>query len=143
MTPREQIYSTLFSLVASTSGIKTSGRRVKQFTEVNPADQPAVYMVQKRETAQFQTKLPTKWQLHVDFILYGHNSGQPQVSPMTSLNPIIDSIVNALQPAVINYEQTLGGLCERCRIDGDIITDEGVLGDQAIVVIPVTIFLPQ
>ena len=143
MRSRELIYQTFFSLVTSAPGIKTSGRRLLQYTEVSPPDQPALFMVQKREAAKIQTKLPTIWTLYVDLVLYGHNSGQPSVAPMSLLNPIVDSIVNILLPSFQPDDQTLGGLVHRCRVEGDIVTDEGMLGDQAIIVIPVTIYVPQ
>lgn len=145
MTPRETIYAAVFALARATSGIKSGGRRLKHWGEVSPADQPAIFMVQRTETADVSTKIPTKWSLRVDLVLYGHNSGQPNVAPMTSLNPIIDAIVASINPPEAGFpeEQTLGGLVTRCRVDGDILTDEGQLGDQAVVVIPVTIFTPN
>jgi hypothetical protein len=37
---------------------------------------------------------------------------------------------------------TLGGLVNYCRIEGDIETDEGLLGEQAVAIIPVSILVP-
>lgn len=143
MIDREQIYQAAFDLAKNTSGAKSFSRRLKHWSDVPHADQPALFMVQRRETAKVTTKIPTIWTMGIDFVLYGHNSGQDSVAPMSTLNPIIDAIVAAFLPAGGVEEQTLGGLVERCRIDGEILTDEGVLGDQAIVVIPITILVPQ
>lgn len=143
MSPRETIYAALFALVAATPGIRTSSRRVKHWNEVATPDQPAIFMAQRSERADVTTNMPAKWSFRVDLVLYGHNGGQDNISPMSVLNPIVDSIVETLNPTTYPTEQTLGGLVHRCRIDGDIQTDEGVLGDQAVVVIPVLIFAPQ
>ena len=143
MISREQIYSAIFALASAKTGIKSSSRRLKHWEEVAPGDQPALFMVQRHENAKMVTRIPTIWTLRVDFVLYGHNSGQDSVAPMISLNPIVDAIVAKLIPPPGVEEQTLGGLVHRCRIEGDILTDEGQLGNQAIVVIPVTIIAPQ
>ena len=142
--PREAVYAALFSLLAATSGIKTSSRRLKMWTEVAPPDQPALFMVQRHESSKVTTRVPTIHELYVDIILYGNNGGQDQSStaPMSILNPIVDAIEAKLLPGAGSMDQTLGGLVERCRIDGDIQTDEGALGDQAVVIIPVTILVP-
>ena len=144
MQSREAIYGALFALLAATAGIKTSSRKLKHWESVSSPDQPALFLVQRRESSRIATKLPTIWTFHADIVLYGTNGGQDtDIVPMSILNPIVDAIVTVLVPSVVPNEQTLGGLVERCRIDGDILTDEGVLGDQAIVVIPVTILVPQ
>ena len=145
MTSRESIYSALFALLAVTPGLNLSSRRLRMWTEVASADQPALFLVQKADSAKIVTKIPTVWTLHADIILYGNNGGQDDrdSAPMTQLNPIIDAIVAKLLPPADAVEQTLGGLVERCRIEGEIITDEGILGDQAVVVIPLTILVPQ
>jgi hypothetical protein len=143
MIARETIYTALFALVTAAPGLKKTSRRLIAWEEVAPADQPALFMVQRTEMAKVVTRLPTVWTLKVDLVLYGNNSAQDSVAPMSLLNPIVDYIVAAMLPPIVPYEQTLGGLVERCRIDGEIITDEGVLGNQAVVVIPVEIFVPQ
>lgn len=143
MIARETLYTTLFDLVRSCNGLKSSSRRLKHWGDVAHTDQPALFQVQRTESAKITTKIPTVWTLRVDLVIYGHNSGQDSVAPMSTLNPIVDEIVAKLLPAGGVEEQTLGGLVERCRIEGEILTDEGALGDQAIVVIPITLFVPQ
>lgn len=143
MSPREQIYQALFDLLKAETSIKTISRRLRHWSEVPPADQPALFLVQKIETATVRTKIPTIWTFHVDLWLYVRSSGEHDTPPMYYANPIIDRIVQKLMPPEHLGEQTLGGLVERCRIEGPIETDEGVLGDQAVIVIPVTMLVPQ
>jgi hypothetical protein len=58
------------------------------------------------------------------------------VLPAIALNQLVDAIELALSPGPAFEEQTLGGLVSHCRIVGEIETDEGVLGDQAVAIIP-------
>jgi len=140
MTPRETIYQALMDLLVDPE-IKTLSRRLKHWSEVPPGDQPALFITQKLETAKFTTRMPTSWVLSVDLWLYVNTGGDSDKTPMSIVNPILDRIVQKLLPASGVEEQTLGGLVERCRIDGAIETDEGVLGDQAIITIPVTMLV--
>ena len=73
-------------------------------------------------------------------ILMVHAGGQINSAPMSQLNPIIDSLQRAVHP--INGEkETLGGLVHRLVISGPIETDEGLLGDQAIAVVPLSVIV--
>jgi hypothetical protein len=135
---RESIYAALFALVSAVPGINTRSRRLKMWTDVAPADQPALFMAQVGEAAETLTTLPTRWHLHVELYLYAHTQDSAQ-SPASVLNPLVDAIVALIMPP--NQEkQTLGGLAHYCRVSGQIKTDEGVLGDQAVAIIPVEVF---
>jgi len=58
---------------------------------------------------------------------------------VTTLNNEVDAIVAALDREPASGMQTLGGLVHDCRIAGDIETDEGRLGQQAVAIIPIEI----
>ena len=141
---REPIYSALFALVSAVSGIKVSSRRVRAFADIGSGDQPALFMEQKSEQQDVTTKMPGKWTLHVDLLVYVNTGGNElSVVPSTVLNPILDGICAALVPPPAIGEQTLGGLVARCRLDGSIEIVEGVQGDQAFAIIPVVVFTPD
>jgi hypothetical protein len=57
------------------------------------------------------------------------------------LNPLLDSLEAALAPSPATGIQNLGlpTMVQHVYIQGKIETDEGVLGDQAIAVIPIEI----
>jgi hypothetical protein len=134
---REAIYSALWALVSSVDGFITKSRRIEHWANVPPAEQPAMFQMQTAETAEVTTKLPTKWTFHVDLYLYAvTNDGR---APAQVLNPLIDAVCNQLKPQFC--DQTLGGLVHRCRIAGAIRTDEGALGDQGVVIIPIEILV--
>lgn len=134
---RESIYSALFAQVSKAARFVTVSRRLKHWSDVSPAEQPALFQVQKSEIARTVPGQPTVWELHVDLFLYAHTNGNPDISPAEILNPLLDSVLNALAPDPITNKDTLGGLVQHAWIEGNLITDEGVLGDQAVCVIPV------
>jgi hypothetical protein len=80
------------------------------------------------------------WTLIVDLYLYAHASN-PYLAPATVLNPLIDAVEAVLAPLVMNGVQDLGvpEMVQHAYIAGKITTDEGVLRDQAVAIIPVEI----
>lgn len=142
---REAIYSALFSTVSSAAGFATASRRLRHWSDVGPAEQPALFMVQKHETAQHQRGQPPKWTLAVDLFVYAQAAADTlPAGPV--INPLIDAIEAALAPVgsdVAIATATLGGLTYRTWISGRIETDEGVLGGQAVAIIPLEIVVPS
>ena len=98
-------------------------------------------MTQKSETAAVKALgAPLVWTLSVELYLYAHSS-DPRLSPATVLNPLIDAVEAALAPAATTGLQDLGlaAMVQHAMIAGKIETEEGVLGDQAIAIIPIEI----
>lgn len=145
---RESIYAALFNLlngltVGGAPAFKTVSRQLRLWSDVNVADTPALFIVQRGETAKVVQKLPTVWSFKLDLYLYVNTGGDTNKTPSTIFNPLIDAIENALMPAPGVEEQLLGGLASYGRIDGEIKTDEGVLGDWGVVIIPIMILVPR
>jgi hypothetical protein len=141
MIAREPIYAALFDLAAGAAGFVTAERRLRHWSDVAPAEQPALFMTQKSEVASVKTLgAPTVWTLLIELYLYAHSS-DPYLSPATVLNPLVDAVEAALAPAATTGLQDLGrpSMVQHAMISGKIETEEGVLGDQAIAIIPVEI----
>ena len=141
MIAREPIYAALFDLAAGAAGFVTAERRLRHWSDVAPAEQPSLFMAQKSEIAAVKTLgAPTVWTLLVELYLYAHSS-DPHLSPATVLNPLVDAVEAALAPAATTGLQHLGlpSMVQHATIAGKIETEEGVLGDQAIAIIPVEI----
>jgi hypothetical protein len=136
---RESIYAALFALVSAVATFKTTSRRLKAWTEIDPADQPAFFQVQKSEGALTQTGQPTRWKMECELVFYVNTGGDESVAPSSIFNPIVDAVVALFDPKVPTQTQTLGGLVHYARINGSIQTDEGILGSQAFVMIPIEI----
>jgi hypothetical protein len=141
MITREPIYAALFARVAGAADFVTMGRRLRHWSGMAPAEQPALFMRQKEEVAKVPTLgAPTVWTLIVELHLYAHSSNR-YVAPATVLNPLIDGVEIALAPPAATGLQDLGlpGVVQHAYIAGKIVTDEGVLRDQAVAIIPVEI----
>jgi hypothetical protein len=141
MIAREPIYAALFALIESAADFVTAERRLRHWSDVAPAEQPALFQSQKSEVAAVKALgAPTVWTLGVEFYLYVHSS-DPYQAPATVLNPLIDAVEAALAPAATTGVQDLGlpAMVQHAYIAGKIETDEGALGDQAIAIIPVEI----
>lgn len=141
MIGREPIYAALFGLVEAAGDFVTVGRRLRHWSDVAPAEQPALFMSQKSESAAVQALgAPTVWTLSVDLYVYVHSS-DPHLAPATLLNPLIDAVEAALRADPVTGAQNLGlpATVQHAYIAGKIATDEGVLGDQAVAIVPVEI----
>ncbi len=136
-TPREQIYAALFAKVAAAANFTTISRRLKHWADVPAGDQPALFMAQRKEIAQTVPGLQTVFVMHVDLYLYANTGGDSTTSPSTILNPLLDSVLASIAFDVVTNKQTLGGLVQYCVVDGEIATDEGVLGNQGVAIIPI------
>ncbi|MFK7088682.1 hypothetical protein AAFM71_07680 [Chromobacterium violaceum] len=138
---REAIYSALFERLKAIPGLRTTSRRLRHWSDVDASQQPAMFQAQVRESpipGDPSRGLPTKWTLSADVYVYARTDGDQ--APGTVLNPLLDAIEAALQPDnPVLRAQTLGGMVEHCWIDGDIETDEGALGDQAVAIVPIRI----
>jgi hypothetical protein len=138
MIDREAIYLALFTLVAGASGLKTTSRKLKHWDDVPAPNQPALFQTQGNETAVAGYRQPTKWTLRAKLYVYAHQNSL-DVLPAIALNQLLNAIELKLAPDLATGEQTLGGLVSHCRIVGEVETDEGVLGDQAVAIIPIEI----
>lgn len=138
---REAIYGALFAKVGAAAGFATTSRRLRHWSDVGPAEQPALFQVQKSEAARRDTGLPPKWTLALDLFVYAH-APDDATAATTVMNPLLDAIETALAPDPVTNVQSLGGLVAHCWIAGKVETDEGVLGGQAVAIVPIEILVP-
>ncbi len=136
---REPIYAALWNLAQASAGFVTKSRRAQYLDDVPQGMFPALFMIQKSESPQNVAGLPAVWVFTVEFYIYAHTQGDKTIMPSTILNGLIDAVSNSIAPDAVTGKQTLGGLVQHAWIDGGIDIYEGVLGDQAVAVIPVTI----
>jgi hypothetical protein len=141
MIVREAIYAALWELGASAARFASANRRLRHWADLAPAEQPALFMSEKGALATVkQLGAPIAWTLYADFYVYVHSS-DPYLAPAEILNPLIDALEAALSPPPTTGIQNLGlpQMVQHAYIAGKIQTDEGVLGDQAIAIVPVEI----
>jgi len=144
---RETIYAAAFAKFSGASGFVTKSRLLHHWSEVQPEEQPAFYQVQISEENQQLKGIPPRWVLRMKLFVYVHPATQTlsdEVTPSQSLNPLLDALEAALTADDPQTNAcTLGGLVSRIWIDGTIETSEGVLGDQEVAIIPVSIVVPS
>lgn len=141
MIIREWIYSALWELGSGAARFASADRRLRHWADVTPAEQPALFMSEKGgQAAVKKLGAPIVWTLYADFYLYAHSS-DPYLAPATILNPLLDALEAALAPSPTTGIQNLGlpEMVQHAYISGKVQTDEGVLGDQAIAIVPVEI----
>lgn len=134
---RETIYEKFFRLVAACAPFNKTSRRLEHWSDVSTADQPALFMSQRTEETLQVAGMPTVWILRVDLYIYAHTRADRTKSPSVVTNPLVDAICALLAPNAVTGKVQLGGLVEHAWIEGHIQTDEGALGDQGVIIIPI------
>lgn len=141
---REDVYTALLASLQALGGFTTVERRLRHWDDVSKEEQPYLGVSQAKETADTITGLPTAWIWQLDLYLYV-NTEAPQ-APGAVLNPLLDAICNKINEVhIVTGKNVLGlpGDVQYCRVQGTIETDEGTLGDQAVAIIPVVIYVIQ
>lgn len=136
---REPVYAALFARVAAIPGLKLTSRRVRSISDTPANLLPALFMAQTFQTPIYEAGRVTQWQLGADVYIYAKDPAN--ANPGAIMNPLMDGLQDAL--AFDNTMQnacTLGGLALKCEI-GPVETDEGTMGEQAIVRAPITILV--
>jgi hypothetical protein len=148
---REQVAAAVFALVdtavGAVVGLKTSSRRFRIWTQVDPAQMPALFQLQGAEeyerTAGKLIGLPPKRTMHFEIWLYVVDAQEDTVTPSQQLNAMIDAVEAAFAPDATTGAMTLGGLAVSARIDGHLDYGENLTGDgKSIAVIPVVVIRP-
>lgn len=151
MTDRDAIYEALFQRVKSiVQGgapplVKICGRRHMMPPTLTTAQQPAVFVVQTGEHKEpHPIGTAGKLTLHAMIIAYAYDIGAESDPTKTLINKVVSLVEQALEPDDIasGGVQTLDGLVDRCRMEGEGYIDPGVFGQQQVAVLPVTLIVP-
>lgn len=151
---REACWAALFALLQAKlagMGIVTMGRQHVQPPSLSPEQQPALFVVQTRESrAPMPPGLPVKLCLDGFLILYlqvptslDQIVGQETSLAATQINVLLKAIDDALQPDnLVTGKQTLGGLVTHCWLEGDVDMDPGIFSSQGAAILPVKMLVP-
>ena len=116
-------------------------RRLKLWSDVAGADQPALFVTDHGETVAYAAgNVPGKTVLNVDLFVYIAAGKDPDCVPAHDLNVALDALQSCLAPSPTG-RQTLGGLVAYCRIEGRIVKDPGDLDGQGLALAPVKILV--
>jgi hypothetical protein len=131
---REQVADLVFGLLTAAPQLVTKDRKFRAPEEVAGVAMPALIQRQTGEQWQRQRGLPGKATLTFEWWIYVNTSRDPGMpAASTVLNPILDAIQAALDPAnggdVVAGVQTLGGTVSHAWLDERLEIYEGVLDD--------------
>ncbi len=146
--PREAVAAKLYDVVSSAAGkivnLVSSGRVLKHFADVKPAECPALFQAQKPEVYDRTVgDGPPKRTMHFAIWIYVSSAQQPNVIPSQQINNMVDAVEAALFPEPLTGKFTLDGLVHRCWIEGIIEIYEGVASDgKSIAIIPIAVLMP-
>lgn len=156
---REAIFVALFARLGAIAGIVYASRIWQGFDAAESnTEQPALFLIKGDETKTQMRGMPPTWTLKAHVLLVVRTvESDPTISPSTLLNQFLTLIEAALErqpgegPATspqlmpnpdLMFGTTLGGLCTSCMITGDIVTDDGAMGNQGMAVVPIAIVAP-
>ena len=141
---RESVALALYNQISSamiTAGAVKVSRRLLHWSDVEPADQPAVFVAQgTQEPTWSKSGEPIIWRWNFSVYIYAHEA-DPTASPSSKLNVLLDALEGALAPEAFSKKQTLGGTVVHCWINGAVETDEGILGSQCMAIVPIEILV--
>ncbi|MCE9561889.1 MAG: hypothetical protein K8U57_07530 [Planctomycetes bacterium] len=139
---REAIFAALYTLVTAGGQFATTGRRVKIWTDVKPAQRPALFLAERAQTYLRNSEaVPARVTLNAELYIYT-DAKDPNVIGSTQLNNLLDAIDVALAPSPVTGKQTLDGLVSHCWIEGDIFFDPGDVDGDGMAIIPLKILVP-
>jgi hypothetical protein len=135
---REAVTAALWTRVSEAPGVKTSGRRLRHFSEVTPSEMPAMFLGIDEGTADQNRGRKASWVLKFSVYIYCHEASS--IGPSSALNTLIDAVDSALQITSAEFQPgqtfgptTLGGLVSHAWVTG-VETDEGSLGDLGVAI---------
>ena len=146
MTTREDVFQALFALSEALSwdsparGFVYSARRVKLWDDL--PGQPALCQAEHDELVEQITGLPPKRTLNASWLIYQNTGADPNATPASENNLILDAVQAAFPNPDGDQVQTLGGLVAKCWINGRIFKDPGDLDGQGLMIVPIQILIP-
>lgn len=140
----EVIANALFIRLGQISyAFKTMDRKGKIWTNVTPADQPYIGLIERGGmVVQNQAIGLTKHTLHFLILVYirGDASQDPTaILPATLLNAVWKGIEQIMNSSPMGERQTLGGIVNNAWIEGEVVMDTGILDQQLALMVPVSI----
>ena len=149
---REPIFAAHFALLqAITTGsppaspFKTTSRRLRHWTDVPESERPYLCQAQgNEEHAWTHPALEAEIKLHAKLYIYVVNGSGDDAAPGTVLNPLLDAIQALYGPGATDpntRKQTLGGLVKHARIEGEVLTFEGTLGNTEVAIVPIELLV--
>lgn len=127
----------------------TVSRRVKIFSDVPTAQQPACFQAEWATTELQVSNMPYKTTLEVNWIIFQCvNKGSTKALGAVENNLILGGVRRVLaptrsDPGYQDKRNTLNGLVWHCHINGRIFKDPGDIDGQGMMVVPIKLLVPS
>ena len=143
---REQVMVALYALLSAAYPWGSTSRRLKLWDEVPLASRPALFLFEGcPQTYRWgQSVAFPIITMQADVVIYT-DCKDPNIIGATQINDICDALDAALAPPTTGRypdRQTLGGLVDHCRLDGEVRRVPGDLDGDGLVWCSVLITLP-
>jgi hypothetical protein len=139
---REVISTALLSTLKGAYAWKTTGRRVVLWDKVPLSQRPALFLAETLPEQYSWTALPNaRRTLGYRLFIYT-DAKSPTVIGAQQINEILDALDAALMPPPGFQTQTLGQVCQNCRIKEVPHKNPGDLTGDGILVVDIEVFVP-
>lgn len=123
----------------------TARRRFMNWTQVPPADMPALFLWEPDDEYAWPGGALAKWTYHAEAIVYLTAPSDLTQDPVSDLDAVKDAMFDALRPTGADLQtgqQTLGGLVSSCRVEGKVVKAAGDLDGVSLLVVPIRALVP-
>jgi hypothetical protein len=125
----------------------TINRRIRLFSDVAAAQQPACFQTEWASDEQQVSGMPYKTTLMATWTIFQCIAKDKKALGTVENNLIIGGCRKVLapqpdDPGFLDKRNTLGGLVHHCFISGRIFKDPGDIDDQGMIVIPIKVLVP-
>lgn len=141
---REAITQAAADRIFAIPGLRSTGRKVKDYAQTAAGDCPALYLGVGAQELLTEVGRPPVWRLELVAYLYCHDGSS--AGPSAQMNRFLDAIDQVLgrdvpsDPVAIGTgaATTLGGLVHSARVSA-VQTDEGSYGDLGVAIVTIEV----
>jgi hypothetical protein len=141
MNSRGTVMTAMFTALQAVASFQTTGRRIVLPRNMSDVAKPAMFMIEDDEDYSYNGTLQ-KVTLKADAWIYTASGLDPNATPSTELDTILDALDAALKPPGNEPFFTLGGLVYYARIEGRVFKDPGDLTGLGLAIVPIAILAP-
>jgi hypothetical protein len=141
ITLSQNLSANVSAASAFTTGFQTASRRVRLWTDVLSI-MPCLYMRHVTDKDDYVQTILQRTTIDVEIWIYSNAGQDPNLAPDITLNNLCTAVRNALKPDYRGAPQTLGGLVQWARVEGESTYDPGDLDKFSKALIPVKVLCP-
>lgn len=122
------------------TGFLDVGRRVKMWGEEQ--EMPACFLRHTKDKDEYVNTVMQKTSMEFEVWIYSDAGEDPDEVPDITLNNLVTAVRNCLKMDVSGRPQTLNGLVQWARVEGDTVYDPGDIDGVGKALLNVTVLCP-